>query len=112
MTPEASREDTVSPKILGIETEGMEEVEEIEEEEEGVIKFEDPRKTQVRNDKEFVRKLADPKMPSEEARKMHWLQGHYPYRNWCEVCVKAMDRDTAHEPEEKEREVPEYGFDY
>ena len=105
MTPEASSEDTVSPKILGIEKQEKEEVEESEEEEEGVMRSEDPRKIEVEDGSEFVRKLADPKMPSEEERKTHWLQGHYPYRNWCKVCVKAMGREMGHRPEDKERVV-------
>ena len=28
------------------------------------------------------------------------------------MCVKAMGRDEAHRTEDKDREVPEYGFDY
>ena len=98
--------------MSGLEKEVEEDVEDESCGEEGAMRSEDPRKVDADKNREFVRKLADPKLPSEEERKMHWLQGHYPYRNWCEVCVKAMGREMGHRPEDKERVVPEYSFDY
>ena len=76
----------------------LESVEEVSDEEESEVEEslgfgETPVKVKIKKEKDFVRKLADPKMPTEEERKMHWLQGHYPYRNWCEVCVCVCESD-------------------
>ena len=32
---------------------------------------------------EVVRKLADPRLPSQEEVDRHYVMGHLPYRNWC-----------------------------
>ena len=79
-------ENTVSPstKLESLEEESEEE---LSREEEEMGTGEVPIKVRVKKEKDFVRKLADPKLPTDEERKSHWLQGHYPYRNWCEVCV-------------------------
>ncbi len=60
-----------------------------------------------------VRKLVDPKLPSEKEVEEHYVRGHFPYRNWCHICVKAKGKDMGHQKEGgKERKVPEYHFDY
>ena len=87
MTHEECREDTVTPNLSSLGEEGIKNEVNSEDEEEGVLRSEDLRKIGRDEDREFVRKLTDPKMPTEEERRTHWLQGHYPYRNWCEVCV-------------------------
>ena len=91
---EFREQNTVSPNV---ELDGFEEGSDEEDSgsEEALGLGEITVKVRVKKEKDFVRKLADPKMPTEEERKMHWLQGHFPYRNWCEVCVKAMGRDEA-----------------
>ena len=39
--------------------------------------------------------------------------GHIPYRDWCPVCVQAQGREMGHmKDEHKERQVPEYSWDY
>ena len=40
----------------------------------------------LEKEEEVVRKLADPKLPNKEEVERHWLMGHVPYRNWCDVC--------------------------
>ena len=35
-----------------------------------------------------VRKLVDPKLPTQEKVDEHYLRVHLPYRNWCAICVK------------------------
>ena len=35
---------------------------------------------------EFVKMLADPKLPKQEEVDKHFLSGHIPYRNWCDMC--------------------------
>ena len=38
---------------------------------------------------------------------------HFPWRNWCEVCVKAAGRVLGHKSlEGKERRLTEYHFDF
>ena len=60
-----------------------------------------------------VRKLVDPKLPSEKEVEEHYVRGHFPYRNWCHICVKAKGKDMGHQKEGgKERKIPEYHFDY
>jgi hypothetical protein len=60
-----------------------------------------------------VRKLLDPKLPSQEEVEEHYVRGHFPYRNWCNICVKAKGKEMSHQKEGgKERKVPEYHFDY
>ena len=59
-----------------------------------------------------IKKLIDPKLPTQEAVDRRWIRGHVEYRNWCEVCVKAMGREMGHRQEDTERVVPEYSFDY
>ena len=55
-----------------------------------------------------VKKLVDPLLPSKEQVEEHWIRGHVPYRNWCEVCVRAKGREMGHfEKKGKERLVPE-----
>ena len=62
---------------------------------------------------DFVRKLGDPKLPTQEEVDEHNIRGHFPYRSWCPICVEAMGKDMAHRKDEgKERTHPEYSFDY
>ena len=38
---------------------------------------------------------------------------HQPYRNWCEICIKAKGKDWDHRKDlGKERGLSEYSFDY
>ena len=56
-----------------------------------------------------VKKLVDPKFPSQAAVDMHWLMGHVEYCNWCDVCVTARGKEWDHtKGSEKERLLPEY----
>ena len=42
---------------------------------------------------EVVKKVKDPKLPSQPEVDQHWIMGHLPYRDWCPICVKAQGRD-------------------
>jgi hypothetical protein len=44
-----------------------------------------------------VRKLIDPKLPSEKEVGDHYVRGHFPYRNWCHICVRVKGRDMGHQ---------------
>ena len=62
---------------------------------------------------EFVRKLKDPKLPSQEEVDRHFAMGHFPYRDWCHICVRAHGKELEHRRDAgKTRDVPEYSFDY
>ena len=67
----------------------------------------------LKEDGAILKKLIDPKLPSQEMVDDHWLRGHVEYRNWCEVCVKARGKEWDHTTVgDKERLMPEYSFDY
>ena len=60
-----------------------------------------------------IRRLLDPLLPSQNEVDEHWVRGHVPYRNWCEICVKARGRERDHTKDKGgDRKVPEYHFDY
>ena len=89
----------------------------IEEESEGEIpeEFEGEVAERVGLEKEgqFVRKLIDPKLPTQAEVDMHKLTGHVEYRNWCESGVRCRGRDLDHRSQKgKERKFPEYSLDY
>ena len=48
-------------------------------------------------EEEFVRKLRDPKLPSQEEVDNHWLMGHSQFRDWCDVCVRAQGKEMGHQ---------------
>ena len=61
---------------------------------------------------DVVKRVADPRLPSENEVQRHLLRGHIPFRDWCPICVKAMGKSLPHRRSERERNVPEYSFDY
>ena len=62
---------------------------------------------------EHIRKVLDPKLPSQEEVDMHYLMGHIPYRNWCHICVRTRGKELDHKADSgKERRLPEYSWDY
>ena len=64
-------------------------------------------------EEEVVRKLQDPKLPSQAEVDRHYLMGHMQYRNWCHVCVRSQGKDMNHfKDKAKERKFPEYSWDY
>ena len=63
-----------------------------------------------------VRKLVDPKRPSQQEVDEHYLT-HLPFRNWCPYCVRGKSVTGAHRrtqksEEELEREVPVTSVNY
>ena len=70
-------------------------------------------KVKVEKEGAVVKRLLDPKLPTQEAVDTHWLKGHVEYRNWCEVCVKARGKEWDHtRAVDKERLLTEYSWDY
>ena len=69
-------------------------------------------RTDAHEEGEFIKRLVDPRLPTEEEVKNHRVT-HSPYRNWCPECVKAKGKDLDHMGAvDKERKLFEYGFDY
>ena len=63
--------------------------------------------------KRIVRKLHDPKLPSENEVKEHYLSGHLPFRSWCPHCVKGRGKEMEHKKQDEEQTgIPEYHLDY
>jgi hypothetical protein len=61
---------------------------------------------------EFVKTVADPRLPSQKEVEKHCLT-HLPYRNWCAICVAAKGKDLDHRKcVREERGLPEFSFDY
>ena len=87
--------------------------EEVEREETG-IKGEKDFKVERRgaNEEREMRRLVDPRLPTEEEKKIHDLT-HIPYRNWCPHCVRGRGKDLDHRKGvEEERGLSEFSFDY
>ena len=62
---------------------------------------------------EVVRKVLDPKLPTQEEVDVHNTMGHLPYRNWCPICIRAKGKDMNHKQDDgKERLRPEHSLDY
>ena len=86
---------------------------EAEEDEDDVLKLEEEvGRNGAAEDKRMVKKLADPRKPTDAEVVEHELT-HIPYRNWCPVCVRCKGKDLDHRKSvEEERGVSEYAFDY
>ena len=48
---------------------------------------EESERFELDKEDEFIRKLIDPKLPTEKELRFHRVRGHADYRNWCPVCV-------------------------
>ena len=78
----------------------------------GDLGVEDLETLKFEEEGEFVKMLADPKLPKQEEVEKHFLSGHIPYRDWCDICVRCRGREMGHQLSERERNVPEYCWDY
>ena len=68
---------------------------------------EDLERLALEKDGGEVRKLVDPLLPNKKDVDEHWVRGHLPYRNWCEVCVRSRGREMDHQTDKgKERKYP------
>ena len=61
-----------------------------------------------------VKKVHDPKLPSKEEVKEHYVSGHMPYRSWCHHCIRGRGRERDHrrKGEQEQQGIPEYHMDY
>ena len=63
-------------------------------------------------EEDVVKKLRDPKLPTQEEVDRHYLTGHMKFRDWCPVCVKSQGKEMDHTRDKRqERMLPEYSFD-
>ena len=59
-----------------------------------------------------VRKLVDPKKPSQQEVDEHFLS-HLPFRNWCPHCMKGEAKELdCRRSEGAEGGLPEFHLDY
>ena len=97
----------------GPENMGEDDFEEIDAEDCDSSDGEEVGKVGLDKDDKFVRRIANPKLPSAEEVELHAAMGHLPYRSWCPICIKAQGRDDDHpRDDDKERLLPEYCWDY
>ncbi len=104
---------SVSPKeeyeILGLDEENEEERIEVEVDDSGI----EGERLSIDKEEEVVKKVKDPKLPTQEEVDKHYIKGHLPYRDWCPICIKAQGRDMGNRRgDNKERMLPEYSWDY
>ena len=77
----------------------------------GAIEFEgeDAERLALEKDGGEVRNPVDLLLPNKKEVDQHWVRGHIPYRNWCEVCVRSTGREMDHQKDKgKERKILEY----
>ena len=81
-------------------------------EERGAKGPEEPRRMQREEDGARLKKIGDPRLPSQKEVEEHYLT-HMPYRNWCPHCVRGRGKDLDHRRAvEEERKIREFSFDY
>jgi hypothetical protein len=67
----------------------------------------------LRREDEVIKKIRDPKLPSDRDVEDHYLSGHLPYRDWCHICVGCKGKNQGHERDKGgERDLPEYAWDF
>ena len=81
--------------------------------EDGEVDGEVGERVALPKEDEFVKRLQDPVMPTQDQVDLHYLKGHIPFRSWCHVCVEAMGKEMDHRRGEgNPRKLPEYSWDY
>ena len=93
------------------------EIQDVDQEDEGKLEADldgiAEEKVTLEEEDSFVRKLVDPRLPSEDEVKKHNLEGHVNFRNWCGICVQSGGRELDHKSTtDQDKSIPEYSFDY
>lgn len=108
-------------EICGQEAEGSVAEDESEEEEGEIRCFKDDKVEAGQAVEKFcadkgvkpMRRLVDPRRPTQAEVDLHELMNHCPYRNWCPHCIKGQGKNLDHRKAvEEERGLSEYSFDY
>ena len=89
----------------------MADEDESEDDEEGVMRLrgegEEPGRVGAERDEREVKRLIDPRRPSEAEVEEHKRKNHLPYRNWCAICIKGKGEEMDHRRDAgKERGLP------
>ncbi len=83
-----------------------------DEEKEKSYKGIDADRLEKEGDKRRIRRLIDPRKPTQEEVDEHELT-HLPYRNWCPICVRGKGKELDHRKSiDEPRGLSEYSFDY
>eukprot|EP00973_Karenia_brevis_P090349 12402159-Karenia_brevis.AAC.1 len=73
----------------------------------------EPERLRLQEDGEFVKKIGDPMLPTEQEIKELNEMGHAVYRSWCDVSVRARSKEwDCRKDDGKERKLPEYAWDH
>eukprot|EP00973_Karenia_brevis_P014536 1983954-Karenia_brevis.AAC.1 len=57
---------------------------------------EDPERLRLREDGDVVKKVKDPRLPSEDEVREHFEMGHCVFRSWCGICVRSRSKEWDH----------------
>ena len=68
---------------------------------------------EVQSGSRIVKRMLDPKLPSEEEVDAHNIT-HIPYRNWCHHCIKGRGKEMNHQKRDpaEQNGISEYHLDY
>ena len=50
-------------------------------------------------EEEHLKRIKDPKLPSQSEVEAHYLMAHLPFRSWCPVCVQSKGKEMDHTKE-------------
>ena len=73
--------------------------------------WEEDAQEDVSEAKKRIRKMLDPKLPTQDEIDLHMLS-HLPYRNWCEHCVKGRGKEMDHKRAVEQRNTIEFHMDF
>ena len=78
------------------------------------LELEEPVEEDSESGRRAVKRMHNPRLPSEREVQEHFASGHLPYRSWCHHCVRGRGREADHrrKNEEAENGIPEYHLDY
>ena len=109
----AGRNLDLSVRPINVMAGESEEVKEESSDEEIEVEGVPGERLRLPKENEFVRKLRDPRLPTQEEVDEHYVRGHIPYRDWCPICVQAKGKGQYHYKDKgKVRALPEYAWDY
>ena len=109
----AGRDLDLSVRPINVMAGESEEIKEESSDEEPEVEGVPGDRLRLPKENEFVRKLRDPRLPTQEEVDEHYVRGHIPYRDWCPICVQAKGKGQYHHRDKgKVRMLPEYAWDY
>ena len=68
------------------------------------------------NDVAPIKVLSNPMKPPKSDIEQHFASGHVPFRNWCDICIKARGVEASHfrtnRQSDPETQLPFFSCDY